>query len=158
MEQALKTLQTQSPTKQMQVVFINKNNLNRKYSPFQIQLNQSSKYQYLTEIERINGNQIISYQKNTQKSIIKKCTKDLQNKQLISMPQQLHQKLLFQKQKDLVQFRKIIKNFIIIEFLQKPELYLCNFNTSKQKYKLDILLLHSTFVKPIANQSTPLKK
>ncbi|CAD8057269.1 unnamed protein product [Paramecium primaurelia] len=121
MEQALKTLQTKLPTKPIQLVFIKKNSLNRKYSPFKIQINQSSKYQQMTETQREQIAIKQSHMKRIQKGLSskKQCTQNQQNKQLISMPQQLHQKFLCQKQKDLVQILIIcltILSLIVIIF------------------------------------------
>ncbi|CAD8173403.1 unnamed protein product [Paramecium pentaurelia] len=126
MEQVLNTLLTQSSTKQIQIVFINKNLLNRKNSLFQIQLNQLQKCQQSLERQ---GEQLALKQsciKRQHKSplIRKQYTKDPQNKQMLSMTQQLHQKFIQQKQKELVQLITICLTILslivmIVEYHQQ---------------------------------------
>ncbi|CAD8075949.1 unnamed protein product [Paramecium primaurelia] len=126
MEQVLNTLLTQSPTKQIQIVFINKNLLNRKNSLFQIQLNQLQKCQQSLEMQGEQQALKQSCIKRQQKSplIRKQYTKDPQNKQMLSMTQQLHQKFIQQKQKELVQFLTICLTILslivmIVEYHQQ---------------------------------------
>ncbi|CAD8182084.1 unnamed protein product [Paramecium octaurelia] len=110
MEQLLNALLAQSSKKQMQVVFINKNNMNRNYSLFQIHLSQLQKCQQPAERlgEQLALKQQCTKRQNKSPSIRKQNTnKDPQNKQMLSMPQQLHQKFIQKKEKELVQFLTI---------------------------------------------------
>ncbi|CAK66294.1 unnamed protein product (macronuclear) [Paramecium tetraurelia] len=110
MEQLLNSLLTQSSKKQKKVVFINKNRMNREYSLFQIHLNQLQKCQQ--PVERLGEQSALKQsciKRQNKSPLIRKqyTNKDLQNKQMLSMPQQLHQRFIQQKEKELVQFLTI---------------------------------------------------